>query len=112
MLRVAMALEPADEAREQRGSMRIVFHGASKLMLRHVFGLLRGRLFKDFSLTDDMALTIINGKCYRTIAVRFDQPDFYRLSLGEWPIIIKHLMEQAFRCKVTFFENYEKFLNT
>jgi len=111
VLQVAMALEPTDEAPGE-SLLRIVFHGAPKLMLRHVFGLLRERLFKDFSLDEDIMPIIINGKCYRSIIIQIEQPDFHRLSLSEWPLVIKHIMERIFRCEVTFFEDYENFLNT
>lgn len=113
VLQVAMAIEPMDDAQhDNEKPLRIVFHGAFNVMLRHVFGLLRNRLFRDFMLTEDMMTTIINGKCYHFTTVQIEQPDYHRLSLNEWPLIIKHLMEQTFRCEVTFFENYEKFLNT
>jgi len=28
-----------------------------------------------------------------------------------WPTMIKGMMERRFRCEVTYFDNYEKFLN-
>lgn len=111
VLQVAMAVEPVEAQEDDKKPLRIVFHGASKLMLRHVFGLLRGRLFEDFSLTDEMMPAIINGKCYRSMTILIEQPDFHRLSLNEWPTIIKSMMERRFRCEVTYFDNYEKFLN-
>lgn len=111
VLQVAMAVEPVEAQEDEKKTLRIVFHGVSKLMLRHVFGLLRGRLFEDFSLTDEMMPAIINGKCYRSMTILIEQPDFHRLSLNEWPTIIKSMMERRFRCEVTYFDNYEKFLN-
>ncbi len=111
VLQVAMAVEPVESQEDDKKNLRIVFHGASKLMLRHVFGLLRGRLFEDFSLTDEMMPAIINGKCYRSMTILIEQPDFHRLSLNEWPTIIKSMMERRFRCEVTYFYDYEKFLN-
>ena len=91
--------------------LRFIFHGATKLMLRHVFGQLRNRLFNDFLLTEDIIPTIINGKCYHSIIVQIEKPDFHRLSQNEWPLIIKSMVERTFRARVKYFAEYEKFLN-
>jgi len=111
MLQVAMSIEPVGEAKESNGkALKFVFHGAVKMMLSHVFGQLRDRLFKDYSLVENI-MPIVNGKCYHSLSIRIQQPDFHRLSLIEWPVVIKHLMERTFRCEVTYFANYEKFMN-
>ena len=113
VLRVAMSIEPCVDAHDgQEKSLRFVFHGAFKPMLSHVFGQLRDRLFHDYSMTEDMMPAIINGKCYRSLMIRIERPDFHRLSLSEWPLIIKSMMERRFCCEVTYFTDYEKFLNT
>lgn len=108
VMRVAMAVEPMSD-----GDMTVcfAFHGATKVMLSHVFTNLKGKLFADYSMTEDIANKMLNGKCCRTLTVRIEQPDFHRLSLSEWPSIIRYLMERTFRCRVTYFEKYELFLN-
>jgi hypothetical protein len=111
MLQVAMAIEPTDDTQEDTyKTLRFVFHGAFKLMLSHVFRQLRERLFNDYSVTEEV-MQIVNGKCYRSLIIQIEQPDLHRLSLTEWPLIIKSMMERTFRCKLTYFTNYEKFLN-
>ena len=111
-MQVAMSIEPVEASHEDaETSLRVVFRGAFKLMLRHVFGHLRQRLFKDFSIVDNITPTIVNGKCYRSMTVQIEKPDLYRLGLAEWPLMIKSMMERTFRVQVTFFESYERFLN-
>lgn len=113
VLQVSMAIDFSDDGQEcTDNTLLFVFHGAFKLMLSHVFGQLRRKLFEDYFLTEEMMPKIINGKCYRQLTVKIEQPDFHRLSLNEWPLIIKSMMERTFRCEMTYFDNYEKFLNT
>lgn len=112
VLQVAMAVEPpTGSLLEEVNPLRFAFHGASKVMLSHVFRELKDKLFRDFSLQEDIANQMLNGKCYSTLVVTIDTPDLHRLSVGEWPAVIAHLMERSFRCRVTYFEKYEKFLN-
>jgi hypothetical protein len=113
MLQVAMSIEPVGEAKESNGkALKFVFHGAVKMMLSHVFSQLRERLFKDYSITENMMPTIMNGKYYRSMTIQIEQPDFHRLSITEWPLIIKSMLERTFRCEVTYFTDFEEFLNT
>lgn len=112
VLQVAMAIEPCDDGiADNEQTLHLAFHGATKVMISHVFQTLRGRLFKDYSVTEHFASQIINGKCFHTLVVLISDPDLHRLSLREWPSIIGHIMERTFRCRVVYFEKYEKFLN-
>lgn len=114
---VAMAIEPtADEKLGQRIGdkdcpLRFVFHGAKPLMIDVVFTRLRGKLFGGYQMTEEMQTRMLNGKCYRSWVVEVSEPDLHRLSVPEWPAIIKQMMESIFRCQITYFENYETFLN-
>lgn len=113
VLQVSMAIEPTPDTQDRNAkTLRFVFHGAYAKMLNYVFWVLRGRLFDDFRMTEYMVPIILNGKCYRSLIIQIEQPDFHRLSLSEWPLIIRHLMERTFRCQVTYFDNFDKFLNT
>ena len=112
VLQVAMTLEPySGGLTECTQTLHFAFHGASKVMLTHVFQTLRGRLFRDYSITEKIAPQILNGKCCHTIVVLIDNPDLHFLSVCEWPSIISYILERTFRCKVAYFDKYEKFLN-
>ena len=103
---VAVAVEPAEDA-----TVRLSFHVPTPLLISTVFDRLKGKLFPDYSLTEEMTPQMLNGKCYRTWVVDVTDPDLHRLSLAEWLPMIKSMMERRFRVKVTCFDNYEKFLN-
>lgn len=108
VMRVAMAVEPMSEGDT---TVRFAFHGAAKVMLTHVFVNLKGKLYADYSMTEEISTQMLNGKCHKTLTVSIEHPDLHRLSLPEWPAVIRHLMERTFRCRVTCFDKYEKFLN-
>ena len=107
MWRVALAVEPTDD-----GTVRLVFHVPHPILVRIVFNQLQGMLFSDYQMTEEIMTQILNGKCFSTWVVTVSKPDLHRLSLNEWPTMIKGMMESRFRCEVTYFDNYEKFLNT
>lgn len=108
VMQVAMAIEPGSNG---DATVRLAFKGAAKMMLTHVFTALKGKLFDDYSMAEEIATRMRNGACSRTLTVSIEGPDFHRLSLCEWPAIIRHLMERTFRCRLTFFDKYDKFLN-
>jgi len=55
---------------------------------------------------------IVNGKCYRSVVAMIDHPDTKALAESEWPVMIIHFIKDVLGYDVTYFENYEKFLNT
>lgn len=107
-MRVAMFFEPMTDG---VATLCVIFHGAAKAMLAHVFRKLKGSLFSDYSMTVKTSSTTTNGKCRKTLVVHIRDINTHYLSLREWPVIIRHLMERTFRCRVTCFDKYEKFLN-
>ena len=88
-----------------------VFHGAFREMLTTVFDILKGNLFDAYDLEDEHQFGILNGRCYRAWVVHITNPDLQNMSLREWTSLITLLLQKHFRCKVTFFKDYEKFLN-
>ena len=113
---VAVAVEPTNEVSRVAGSqddttVRLAFHVPHPLLISSVFDRLRGTLFSDYQMTEDVMPQMLNGKCYRSWVVDVSHPDLHRLSISEWPTVIKSMMERRFRVQVTFFDNYEKFLN-
>ena len=114
---VAMAVEPtADERLGQQAGvdgcpLRFVFHGAAPLMLDVVFTRLRGKLFDDYQRTEEMHTQMLNGRCYRSQVVEVTNPDLHRLSLPEWPTMLSSMLQRTFRCQVTYFDSYDKWLN-
>ena len=103
---VALAIEPTGN-----GPLRLVFHVPHPRLVVTVFNQLRGTLFKDYQMTEEVMTQMLNGKCYQAWVVDVIQPDLHRLSLSEWPAMIKSMMERRFRCQVKCFDSYEKFLN-
>lgn len=109
---IAFAIEPREVECNYEKPLTFVFHGASCVkMVNYVFGLLCGTLFQDYSCKEEIATQFLNGKCWQTYVVEITKPDEHRLSISEWPTIITYMLEKRFRCKVTFYKNYEKFLN-
>ena len=104
--KVALAVEPTDD-----GTVRLAFHVPHPILVRTVFNQLQGMLFADYQMTEEIMTQILNGKCFSAWVVTVSKPDLHRLSLNEWPTMIKSMMERRFRCEVTYFDNYEKFLN-
>ena len=103
---VALAVEPTDN-----GVVRLAFHVPHPLLVTEVMDRLQGTLFEGYALTEDICPAMLNGKCYRQWVATVRNPDLHRLSLAEWLPMIKSMMERRFRCEVTYFDNYEKFLN-
>ena len=103
---VAVTVEPTDN-----GAARLVFRVPHPLLVSTVFDRLKGTLFADYQISEELQPAMLNGKCYRSWVVDVHKPDLYRLSLAEWPAMIKSMMERRFRCQVTCFDNYERFLN-
>ena len=103
---VAMAVEPGED-----GMLRFAFHAPCPSLIKDVFDRLRGTLFEDYQITEEVMGQIINGKCYRAWVAEVRGADTHKLSVTEWPMVIKGMMERRFRCRVTYFENYDKFLN-
>jgi len=114
VLQVAVAIVPRSEpsGSEQQEPLTFAFHGAKKLMLTHVFTRLRGTLFANYAVTEHIDNQMLNGRSYLTLLVSVNEPNVNGLSPEEWPCLIAYLMERTFRCKVTYFAKYEKFLNT
>lgn len=89
-----------------------VFHGATKPMLVNVFDLFKGNLYKDYSVGFETMPAMLQGKCYANRVVSIKEPNQNMLNVEEWPMLIKKLIEDNYRWSVTYFQNYEKFLNT
>ena len=104
--KVAVFVEPIED-----GTLRIAFRLPNPILVSTIFDRLRGTLFYSYKMVENIMTNIVNGKCYRSWIVSVNQPYFQRLSLSEWPVIVKNMMEQRFHCNVTCFENYEKFIN-
>lgn len=113
VIRVAVAIEPTSGNHVgEDGALRFAFHGATQRMLTHVFRTLqKGGLFADYVITESTQMPMVNGRSYRTLTVEVARPDLQRLSKGEWPQLIAHLMQSTWRCRVTCFDRYQKFLN-
>ena len=94
------------------GRVRYAFHGATTAMLTHVFRLLKRKIFKDYEIQKADIEMIRNGRLQRTTFVNIIDPIPHHIAQKEWPEMIKHVMERMFHCRVNYFNNYEKFLNT
>ena len=108
---VAFAMEKQEVECNTEKPLTFAFHGSCLKMINYVFGQLRGTLYEDYTCKEEIATQILNGKCWHTYIVEIKKPDERWLSANEWPIIIKYMMERRFRCKVTYYKNYNKFLN-
>ena len=104
-------MQPREVECNHERPLTFVWHGSALKMIHYVFGMFRGTLFQDYNCTEEIAPQILNGKCWQTYVVDIKEPDEHRLSVSEWPQIITHMLEKRFRCKVTFYKNYNKFLN-
>ena len=105
-----VSMAKVDDA--EGGQLRFAFHGATKVMLTHVFQKLKGKLYRDYAIQDSITEWMRNGRSYHTLFVCIVDPILNHLDLKEWPAIIKCVMERTFRCRVIYFDKYEKLLNT
>lgn len=103
---VAVVVEPTDDT-----TVRLAFHVPHPRLVAAVMDCLQGTLFDGYTISEDICPAIINGKCYRSWVAEVRNPDLHRLSLAEWLSLIKSMMERRFRCQVTCFDDYEKFIN-
>lgn len=108
---VSFAMQPREVECNHERPLTFVWHGSALKMIHYVFGIFRGTLFQDYSCKEEIAPQILNGKCWQTYIIEIKEPDEHRLSISEWPQIITHMLEKRFRCKVTYYKNYNKFLN-
>ena len=90
--------------------VRLAFH-APKRMVTTVMDCLNKVLFEGYELTGEFMPQILNGKCHLAWVADVRGADLHRLSLKEWLPMIKSMMERRFRCRVTCFEHFDKFLN-
>lgn len=110
--RVAVAVEPWEPSpTESERPLRFWFRVPEPQLVTMIFDKLKGSLFENYSIKEDIHPCIINGKCYQSWVVTVRKPDLHRLSIPEWPTIIKSMMERRFRVRVTCFDKFEKFLN-
>ena len=104
--RVAVVVGPSDD-----GKVRLVFHVPHPLLVTVVMDRLQGTLFEGYCLREEYCQSMLNGKCYKACVTEIRGADTLRLSVKEWPMMIKSMMERRFRVQVTCFDNYERFLN-
>ena len=104
--KVAVVVYPTDDY-----TVRLLFRVPHSVLVTTVFNILQGSLFKSYTSEWVEQPNRLNGKCYRLMALTVHEPDLHRQSLPEWLPLIKSMMERRFRCQVTCFDNYEKFLN-
>lgn len=86
-----------------------VFHGVQKNTINRVFG--RFQNFCDSYKITAERRNIINGKCHYNIVVEIAKPRTDILPLTDWPMMITHLLQKEVLCDITYFDDYEKFLN-
>jgi len=103
--RVAFAKEWRDK------QLCFAFHGASRWIVANVFGWMRN-IYDNCQVKVEIMPDIVNGKCYRSVVAMIDNPDTKALAESEWPTMIIHFIKDVLGYDVTYFENYEKFLNT
>lgn len=56
-------------------------------------------------------LRITNGRCYESVVAAVSDPNTDILAEAEWPTIVTRFLQKDMPCEVTYFDNYEKFLN-
>ena len=95
----------------QSGVLCFDFIGASYRNVNDVFRKLKS-LYKGFQITAGSRRYILNGKCYRSIAVTVQLPMFGLIPESEWPMLITRLLKKAVPCEVTYFDDFSEFLNT
>lgn len=109
--RVAMTMETQEVIQDVEMPLRFWMYGVRRSVVDGLFNELRGRMFRKFTLEEKILPRILNGKCYRSWVVTIEKPDIHRLSIDEWMPLFKSMMESRFRCEVTLFDRFERFLN-
>ena len=85
------------------------FIGASRQIVSRLFAKMSsfcGKCQVDVEIT-----RITNGKHYESVVAAVSDPHTNILAEAEWPTIVMRFLQKDMPCEVTYFDNYEKFLN-
>lgn len=108
LLSIHQTISFAKEWRD--GQLCFAFHGATKQVIGNLFDRLT-QFCGDCQITTDSLLhNITNGKCQRSVFVR-TKADTDILSEKELANMIIHMLQKETHYTVTYFDNFEKFLN-
>lgn len=86
------------------------FCGLNIHFVSEVFNRL-SHLYKRCLIAAESQQRIIHGKHYKSVIASIVRPRFDILSEDEWTIMIIHLLRNLTPCEVTFYPEYEQFLN-
>ena len=53
-----------------------------------------------------------NGKCHDTVVATIAEPHLDMLSEKGWPMMIERFLVKMTPCQVTWFDDFDRFLNT
>lgn len=106
--RVAVAVVPDMED----GTLAIAFRGATREMVAQSVRWFQGHLCRQIQLKSQRLPFIVNGKCHWQYEITATGIDTQRLAVQEWLLLICNNMKRNYPCEVTFFSDYDKFLNT
>ena len=95
--------------REER--LCFAFHGATMEEVREA---LQGmsNLYGDCRVTVERTTRLRNGKCHDTVVATIAEPHLDMLSEKGWPMMIERFLVKLTPCQVTWFDDFDRFLNT
>ena len=101
--RISFAMTPQD------GELTFTFHGTNRQTIINTFSHLSS-LCTDCLVTSEQ-LPFINGKCNYNIIATLSEPRTDILSPADWPMTVTRFLQKELICEVTYFDDYNKFLN-
>lgn len=86
-----------------------VFYGVTNRTITNIFRNIRS-LYNDCEVITEKA-RITNSKYSNSVVATITNPHTNILPIDKWPMMIARLLKKSTACEVTYFDDFNKFLN-